>query len=64
MVSFLLPEAKLVPQSDKTNVAKFYFLTFVPVELIFTLNICAVIKILLQCVNLSAENVPEGLHLC
>lgn len=64
MVSFLLPEAKLVPQQDKTPCNITVFLTFVPVKLIFTVSIGAVVKVPLQSVHLSAENVSEGLHLC
>lgn len=64
MGSFLLSDAKLVPQQDKTPSIITVFLTFVPAKLIFTVSICAVVKAPLQCVHLSAENVPEGLHLC
>lgn len=64
MGSFLLSDAELAPQQDKTPSIRTIFLTFVPVKLIFTVSICAVVKVPLQSVHLSAENVPEGLHLC
>lgn len=60
----LLPEAKLVPQQYKTSCNMTVFLTFIPVELISTVGFGAVVKVPLQSVHLSAENIPKGLHLC
>lgn len=38
-------------------------LTFIPLQLVFGDSVCTAIKVLLQGVHLSAQDVPEGLHL-
>lgn len=41
----------------------FKALTFIPLQLIFGLGVCAAIEVLLQRVHLPAQDVSEGLHL-
>lgn len=38
-------------------------LTFIPLQLIFGLGVCAAIEVLLQRVHLPAQDTSEGLHL-